>query len=234
MPKKTTPTTQPTSILNLDYLTKSHFRWDAVEYEYDRTSCSGRCSYYCRCSKIINAQVKSVDMRKLVKGVIGSSTDTLLNYCVDRLLTHSGMSKVDNYAVDIGSGYYGEEVDGVRFDDTLPTDELRTLEALDDKSRIEFVLKKEYGHLLPVLNDVVAYKVVYIMPDVIHIGQIDHYRRLNKDVVAGYKEYELPIGVCVFNDENGEHRLIDGYHRLMAARENGRSIQIICGYKKEQ
>ena len=90
------------------------------------------------------------------------------------------------------------------------------------------VLEKEYGYILPELKNFKDFEIMSAYTDIIDAGNKLHYRKLEKNVVYQYKDYDLAIGVGILEDER--IRLIDGYHRF-AAKQNSRTVKIIVGVK---
>lgn len=204
--------------------------WCDYDYESDNSGC--QCPDYCRCGRIVNAKVKGIDIEKILDTLFAytiENKDELLKYCFHRILTHGGGVKPENWEVNICSGYYGQEVDGIRLStdvaESIVQSLTKLLEIKKDVDRIMFVLEHEYGYILDSLKNATDCHIKEVITYDIVIPQQEHYRRLNKDVVAAYKDYSLPICVCLETD--GKYKLIDGYHRMHAHRHNFKNKIIV-------
>lgn len=205
--------------------------WAYVDYEYDRTSCRG-CEDYCRCTQIINDRINSVKIAGIAREICVDESE-IFSYCVNRILTHSELRSPDNWKLNILQGYYGEELDGARFTGEVPIALNNLLSNKNDSAEmVKIALTQEYGYLLPDLKDVIDFHIVGVALDDISIGQGEHYRRLDQKFVKQYNGFNMPLAVCLAN-RNGNHRLIDGYHRIAAARAEGsKVVKVILGYKE--
>jgi hypothetical protein len=204
-----------------------------VDYDYDRSNCDGKCDGYCRCTVITNSKIKSVDVDAIVNDIC--HTDNLiLKYCANRVLNHSEIRNPDYWELNVSSGYYGEEVNGARFTGHVPLDCLKNLLSFKNNNveMIGTALVQEYGYLLAEISNVNDYHIVDVPLNSISIGQDLHYRRLDRSIVKRYKDFNLPHAVCL-PIGNGKFRLIDGYHRIAAAKMNNRdNVEIILGIIK--
>jgi hypothetical protein len=203
-----------------------------ADYDYTRTQCNGGCIDYCRCTSVVGARVKNIDVEDIVNRIqkLFSTESEITKYCIDRVLRHSELTKIDLWKVNITGGYYGEEVDGVRF--TCSHDIINLLSELFDKpehERINYILTNEYGYLLPDAEDR-KWKIETALTSNIMVNNKSHYIRLNKDIIEKYeriieKDKNYIICICLKNGDN--FRLIDGYHRFAASSE--KQIRIISG-----
>lgn len=183
-----------------------------------------------RCSKV-EAKINNVDITSIVDWLFYKTKedkDFILKYCVHRILSHSPIRNSTNWDVLICNGYYGEEVGGVYLN--AKTDIVSIFNQLmakkNDLGKILFVLNNEYGYILNSLKSVTKCSIISVKPSDVYIPQQDHYRRLDKDIVAKYSNYNLPTCVCL--KESNRYRLIDGYHRLFAANNaNLKKIDIV-------
>ncbi len=199
-----------------------------IEYDYDRTQCSGNCDYICRCTEIYNTRVTEVDLNYLVDDfseILGK--DVITKYCIDRILTATKLYEPDNWEVRVSRGYYGDETNGaypVSYRDSENwLEKLKILKT--DNEKILLVLECEYGYILNQLKNITNFTIENIDKNDLQIGNLDHYKKLESDIVEKYKEYEYPRGICIKND--GGYKLIDGYHRVAAC--NSDKITMIVG-----
>ena len=111
--------------------------------------------------------------------------------------------------------------------------DLATLLKLEsEKDYICHVLEKEYGYVLASLAPIKYYQLINVDPRQIVMGSERHYLKLDPKIIESYKDYPYARGVCIANTYDGTYRLIDGYHRMAAAKDK-RIIQIIAGYQNE-
>ncbi len=200
------------------------------EVDCDYTCCTGECGDdYCRCSKIINAKITSLDALSIAKKLIPKKDlDTLKGYCKERVLRHCGVFDLDNWEPNIQQGYYGEQCDGISLNNTVLS---KVKELLKTGLTIPKVLTLEYGYLLENLKNC-KWNIAVVPRESIIIGQNNYYsNKLNPKIVDSYKDHTFPICVCIHMPESGNgHILIDGYHRF-AATDGKRKIKIILGSK---
>jgi len=203
------------------------FHYNGIEYNYDRNSDNCTCEDYCRCSTLENTKIESIDLiavAKVFSEVLGE--DEFTEYAINRILTACKMYDSNYWDFRVCGGYYGEEVDGIYIDNTEVSKWMYKLEsAKTDKEKLFIALECEYDYILDELNKCENWNIVTIKKSDIRIGQQDHYRKLDRMVVENYKNFTLPVAVCI--EENGHARLIDGYHRCKAKDEE--SIKVIIG-----
>ena len=205
-------------------LSGSNFHYHTeVEYkrEYDCESAGCDNEGICRCSTIYDAHVTEVRIagirEEIFKKIGKNKLSETEKYCIDRILMSHKIYQADLWEVEADYGYYGQEIGSVTFDDrkAIECDEhiFKMLSLKTDRAKINYVIELEYGYLIASLKDKYYY-LVEIEADKIFFAQETHYKKLDQDVVAEYRNYSLPRGV-VYEDE-GKYRIIDGYHRLAA------------------
>ena len=203
----------------------------SIEYTYesDRSNCE--CDSICRCSKIIDQKIVSIDINSLVNKVANRLDKKRKEdlYFIERILVINKVYIKDNWEIEIGNGYYGQEVREINIDISINQSinnniiEFFKLQTL--KEKIEYILNLEYGYLLEDCKDKVWTLETAKYDDVI-FGQKDHYIKLDMSVVETYKNRELPIGISLFS--MGKYRLIDGYHRGLAA-QGKETVELFVG-----
>ena len=199
---------------------KTNLQW-FVDYDYERTAC--HCNEdYCRCTKIINAHVCDVDVKDVMEALrnnyqIGSYID---EYCFDRICYAFKIYDINLYEVEVGGGYYGEEVYGVEFENEEKIyNAYHELLALNtDIEKIKYCLNLEYGYLIDCVESASSVNIIEASPNEIHTPQMEYFRRVDKNIIDEYKDRHLPIAVCVRDGE--KYKLVDGYHRFVANKNN--------------
>ena len=224
----------------------------STDYDYDtHTDCYSHGCHdegICRCETISNAHVTSVNIPLIVNEIYNSINDNSLSskrnmtinsilggvskeidfYTIDRILRINKVYEPSNWEVGVCNGYYGQEIDEVTLDSSVATkieDEINeALLIIDINKRVEFLLKLEYGHILPDLNDR-QYSVETIERDSVIFGSDEHYRKVNTKNLEHYsdKNYDGIRGVALVKKDG--YRLIDGYHRCSTSES--RYIKIL-------
>ena len=199
-----------------------------AEYDTEHSMCNGSCREagdYCRCSVVTQTKITSVNIQSIVSSLFyntAENKDEMLKYCIDRVLTYSDANKLDCWEVSVVRGYYGEETNGsYMYESSVNAIKPivdRLFELKSPAKRILAVLEWEYGYLLDDLKNIKHCNLTKLAPKDIVVPQQEHYRKLNKDTVAQYKEFYGPICVCLKSGDR--YRIIDGYHRLQAHMED--------------
>ena len=194
------------------------------DYDYGNSNCTCHPDDYCRCSVITNCRITGVNMNELVKYFCDNAIEIqndVDEYCVDRLLRHSDMADVNNYSVNISNGYYGQEIDGIVYDDIHGMSrKINNLVKMKDINKIKYVLEKEYGYLLESLEGLTKVDVCEVSKKDLKVGMPSHYLRLKRSIIESYIDYKGILGIYV--RDNNQFRIIDGYHRLRAFNESDR------------
>lgn len=186
-----------------------------VEYDYENYGCQGHCDVddYCRCGAYSELRpipdLIGARMALLQQANKGPKYPVkFMSYCVDRLLSHYEYYNENNWEICTRWGYYGEEVESIRFARMGPlrADMLNLLKMLPN-DRIRFVLNKEYTYLLPELLNAKFEETI------INVSDLDIRSPLKKKYSQYYIDYDLPMGI-VEKTSNGKYRIIDGNNRV--------------------
>lgn len=207
-----------------------------VEYDYIRSECTCNAyedGDYCRCTTIERAWVESVNVSQVVEKFYKrycSEQSEINKYCFDRICTAFKIYDKDHYEVESCGGYYGEEIEGVYFDNENGLleafSDLLTLES--DIEKIKYVLEIEYGYLLERIKNKTVAKIKMVDTDSIVLPQQEYFVKLDREVIEDYKNRDLPIAVCLkekelvsefFDRYNYRYILVDGYHRFVANKD---------------
>jgi hypothetical protein len=216
-----------------------NFRYN-VNYDYsDYRNCDAYgCDDegICRCGTIENAHVLTVDIPSIVNEIYANHFDNSLAtkrnstinsilggvskeidiYTIDRILRINKAYEPTNWEVQVCGGYYGQEIDDIILEDSvaqkIENQINEALSIIDLTSRIEYLLKLEYGNILPDLQNR-QYSIETVERDSIIFGSDEHYRKVNTKNLDHYsdKNYHGIRGIALVKD--GKFRLIDGYHR---------------------
>lgn len=211
-----------------------------INYNYDNIyDCQNQGCYddICRCSVIDNIDIYKIDISKISKEIyddifdnsIATKRNNNINkilynideefnlYSIDRIIRHFKLWDKDSWESNIIRGYYGEEIDSIKIDNSIA---LKIKKCLNDifsirglSSRIEFLLNLEYGHILPELIGS-KYKISEINKDDIIYFKKDYLKSCDKEDYYLDKNYNGIRGIVLPKD--GKFRLIDGYHRFLS------------------
>ena len=193
-------------------------------YDHEKEGCNE--SGICRCG-VIHPEIKSVNIDGISDVICKEFgiKDVATKYCVNRICSSAKMWDKDDWHINKCGGYYGEEVDSINF----TGDSARIMKAISDVNsaktigdKIRIALSFEYGYVLPQIQILEA-KIISVSPIQVFIGQTDHYKKLQRDIIKFYKEdWNKEFPVCIVHD----YKLIDGYHRY-AAHKDDKSIRVV-------
>ena len=209
---------------------------------------SNGCDSICRCSTIINEEIRSVDMNlitlKLYDNFFDDSLETTRNlkiesiiygidkpfylYSINRILVIKGLWKKENWKINISNGYYGEEIESVTIENKLAIklqELIKESFSIKEKNKIiEFLIKLEYGKLLPEMIGKKYREITIDKSDIVFgskinliktkLSNLDHYSDDNYNNIRG----------IVIKRSDGKYRLIDGYNRCYATDKNKVSL----------
>lgn len=220
-------------ITDRNFIYYTHYNYDT---HYDCKSYG--CDSICRCGRIYNEHVISVDIKAIVDLLIGeyyndkdisakrnSTLDSILGnigreinyYTVDRILRLNKIYEPTKWNIKVVSGYYGEEIEEVKlYKDIAKKIDKQLEEAFDivDLSkRVEYLLELEYDYILPELQGC-KYELIDVNKDDIIAGSSGQYRKVSKEDTEHYNGYNSIKGIVIQN--GSKYRLIDGYHRFFA------------------
>lgn len=203
----------------------------AVNYDYEYSGCT--CNDWpCRCQTIIDEHITSININKVMTEILhhnfahGAKISEFDLYCFDRICRAYKIWNKESYTIETCGGYYGEEIDGVYFNNESVVVRVfeEALSLNNDIEKLKCILKLEYSYIIDSVQNATSASIIDCNPSLIISPQDSYARRLEKDVVESYKDYNLPVAVC---KKRGDYYLvIDGYHRVAAAR-NKENVEII-------
>jgi hypothetical protein len=213
-----------------------------TEYSCDTSGCYDEG--ICRCGRIENAVVKSVNLSSLTEEIYsqlmpenkksrkresriseilygGSIVD---KYCIYRILVVNRVFLTDCWEVNTTSSYYGDEVDSVTIEPSTlnkinsQCEKLFSLETLSDK--LKYVLELEYGYVLDDVKDC-EFELVSIYKNHIDFKKLsqNHIRNVKMEDLSHYSisNYYLPRGIV--RGEIDNYKIVDGFHRIIASND---------------
>lgn len=196
-----------------------------VDVTYDNGTDECECGDdYCRCSTIVNTTVESIPYDRLAEEIAPESI--LIKYCVERILRHfKPLREQSSWDIEVEGGYYGEELGEVKLNkdvaETL-SNILLSLENATDNQAIETALQVEYGFVLPTLKDK-NWTLERVAVAELELKNKHHAANLDEEQVVSYRIDEKPVVGLVLHLDN-KYRVIDGYHRITAAKKNKKNV----------
>jgi len=210
--------------VNLEKFSKYDWQYVVdVDYDTDHDCHAGGCTEegICRCGRITNARIEGLSHKAAIQPIINALIDAhtdLQAYCIDRVV-RSHLNTLDDFAweINIGRGYYGQEIDSVSLEETDSIiNVVRDLLKLEtDKERIFHALKAEYGRVLPKLEGLDSWTIEELPLKKVLLPQREYQKKLSTQQIKMYETWWLPRGLVLA--ENNGYRVIDGYHRTQSA-----------------
>jgi len=214
-----------------------------VEYNYNNDCENYGCDEegICRCGTIYDEHVESVDVSLLVKKIyddffeqgkaadrnnaineilygIGKDIDI---YTIDRILRSYKIWENENWNIEVDGGYYGQEVGDVTIKESIADkieEELWIVFSLATlKEKIEYLLKVEYGKILPEIADA-NYESIVIDKDDIIFGVENHLKKVMKKDLDFYSDKKYNGIRGIVKKSGDKWRVIDGYHRIFSTK----------------
>jgi hypothetical protein len=214
-----------------------------VDYNYNNDCENYGCDEegICRCGTIYDEHVESVDVSLLVKKIyddffeqgkaadrnnainevlygIGKDIDI---YTIDRIIRSYKIWESENWNIEIEGGYYGQEVNDVTIKESIANkieEELMTVFSLPSlKEKIEYLLKVEYGKILPEITDS-NYESITIDKDDIIFGTEKHLDKVMKKDLDFYSDKNYNGIRGIVKKSGDKWRVIDGYHRIFSTK----------------
>jgi len=214
-----------------------------VDYSYSYDCESYGCDEegICRCGSIHNEHVDSVDVSSIVKKIyddffeqgkaadrnnainevlygIGKDIDI---YTIDRIIRSYKIWENENWNIEVEGGYYGQEVGDVTIKESIADkieEELLTVFSLPSlKEKIEYLLKLEYGKILPEIADS-SYESMVIDKDDIIFGVEKHLKKVMKKDLDFYSDKNYNSIRGIVKKSGDKWQVIDGYHRIFSTK----------------
>lgn len=234
-----------------NFLIDMDFNYSGVDVNYNtRHSCEEYgCNQegICRCGQILDEQVTGVDLSYIVENVYNTffeeydkktrTRDEKINevifgtgkdfdiYTIDRIFRSSKIWEKNLWHIEACGGWYGEEIDSVKIIPSVASKlEIQLFEALSISSfteRMEYLLKLEYGKLLPVLKDCL-YEIIQVKKEDLILGSKKNVEAVKDEILINglkhYIEYNGIKGIVI--PKGNKFRVIDGYHRIFVNEDN--------------
>ena len=214
-----------------------------IDYSYSYNCESYGCDEegICRCGSIHNESVESVDVSLIVKKIYddyfehgkAAARNIVINevlygigkdidiYTIDRIIRSYKIWESENWDIEIEAGYYGQETGDVTIKESIADkieEELLTVFSLPTlKEKIEYLLKVEYGKVLPELSNC-TYESIVIDKDEVIFGVEKHLNKVMKKDLDFYadRNYSGIRGIVVKSGD--KWRIVDGYHRIFTTK----------------
>lgn len=232
---------------------RDDFQW---EISYDCSTLYS-CEEYgcheegiCRCAVIYDESITDIDLNKIsnkiynyvfdkslstkrnniINSILYGVTDEIEKYTIDRILRINKIWNTSKWEIEVGGGYYGQEINSINLKpdiiEKLENDLERAFDISDLNKRIEFLLELENGWILDELSGL-TYIVQEIDRDDLIFGNLEHYKRVQREDLEFYSDKNYK-GIRGLVKKNGDKwKIIDGYHRLSKS-ENRRVKVLVC------
>lgn len=218
-----------------------HYYEIEMRYEYITKCHENGCDDegICRCGKIHNAKITSINVPGIVermyvhyfgenKSILEKRNNTIIEilsgagrdiniYCIDRIVKHFKLWEKKSFIIKISDGYYGEEIDGIFLKSDIANKIEKEIEYVNNlttvKEKIEYLLLLEYGNVLPKLQNC-FYEIEKIEKSKIIFGSNSHYDKVKNKCLEFYSDdkYDKIRGIAI--EEGDKYKIIDGYHRV--------------------
>lgn len=196
-----------------------------IDYDYERSGCT--CNDYpCRCTTIEHTWINKITPSDVIKNIMPKKMTELEKYCFDRLCYINKIYDKDYYEINVCSGYYGEEIDSIYFENEEKVlEEFSNLQSLSDAKKILRILELEYGYVLKSIENARSVTITEVNKNDIVFPQEEYHCKLEKDVVESYSDYNLPR--CVVIKQGFKYKIIDGYHRATACSKDKIKVVVV-------
>ena len=204
-----------------------------TDYKKDCTDCDPN-DYHRNC-RLIDIKIEPLNVEGIMKDLLAGVNDPLICSAVERIYHIASFYDTDRYTAETRQGYYGEEIEGVTFDNEDKVREMiLSLQGLDDRQIVLKLMEYEYGFILPVLSACQKF-IIQDVPLANVAFPNDRYVTKVSIEQDFYQDWPYPLGVCL--PDSGRYRVVDGYHRLASAmmksqktKNTSTMVQIIVGY----
>jgi hypothetical protein len=179
-----------------------------IEYSCEESGCIEE--RICRCGYITNTYIKSVDVSSIVTNIYSEIFDNSIStkrhnainslwgiskdiekYTIDRILRINKIWKPEFWDINVGGGYYGQEIDEVVLIEDMVlklNSQLEKVFEIDNLTkRIEYLLELENGFILDDIKDK-KYVVSVIDIDDVIFSNTEHKNRVLIEELEHYSD----------------------------------------------
>lgn len=219
--------------LRNDFKYSVSYNYD-TEYSCEESGCIEEG--ICRCGYITNTYLYNVDISALTSNIYSEIFDNSIStkrhntinslwgitteidkYTIDRILRINKVWKAEFWEINVGGGYYGQEVSDVVLTENivqkLNTQLEKAFEIDSLTERIEYLLELENEFILDDIKDK-NYTISVIDIDDIIFSNTDHKRRVLIEELDHYSDKNYKGIRGIVKKDGKKFKLIDGYHRL--------------------
>jgi hypothetical protein len=157
----------------------------------------------------------------------------ITRYCIHRILTKYKIWEKKNWQYNLMDDYWSQDVSTVKLKKNVADSLSKALFSLNKLSlnkKIEYLLKIEYGKLLPGVLDKI-WRVTQVPVSQLYYSNPQlHEQCVKKGPLEFLDKYKLPRGLCIV-EQPDKYKVIDGYARLSDTEARGNdNCLIIAGY----
>lgn len=207
------------------------------DYHYDvamdietSNDCDDSCDPICRCGTIYHAEIKHVITKRIVEHFADKS-DPIERHVIERI---ASLAKKEDFKIEIYDGYYGQEVRGV-YCNSLDQDISAIKSMSSDSEKIEYWLTKEYGYVFKSIKNKQWFFLAGVPITEVHTDMDTSFIKLNQEKIEQYVnqikiDNYKPVLLC---EVDSKYKLLDGKHRLVAAKQSHKKTVDIVFCSKE-
>lgn len=238
---------------------ENNFNQYIIELDYHTEySCedSGCYEDICRCGRINDIRIISIDFNKLVDMIYDSLTDynskagkrqqrisqllyggeVVDKYCINRIITKYKLYETCNWTIQVDGGYYGDEIGNITINQIIfdlvksECQKLMELETISEK--IKLVLSLEYGYLLTDLGNK-DFEIIRISKSDIDFKSLNqnHIKLVNEEKsvngLSHYNSFFYHLPRGVVRKIGNQFKIVDGFHRIMEIDSTG-EFEVFC------
>jgi hypothetical protein len=166
-------------------------------------------------------QGKAADRNNAINEVLYGIGKDIDIYTIDRIIRSYKIWENENWNIEVEGGYYGQEVGDVTIKESIADkieEELLTVFSLPSlKEKIEYLLKLEYGKILPEIADS-SYESIVIDKDDIIFGVEKHLKKVMKKDLDFYSDKNYNSIRGIVKKSGDKWQVVDGYHRIFSTK----------------
>lgn len=220
--------------------------FEGIDCEVHWNSAICECFDICRCATIDSINLTDFNFVKLSENMSQYIIEhfcqekkidlNILKYLIQRLFViHEGYD-VEKYEVQYEGGYYGDETRGVHFSNLVNFNHdlliLCNLHSIENM--VKFILKKEYGSVLPKLETLQWTSDSKNLCDIKVTGQEKYLQEVKEQGVSYEVSLSSPIVVIQEDILSNTYRIIDGYHRYASIlKQESEGVNLLVGRPSE-
>ena len=234
-------------MLQNEFTSSVNYRYDR-EYSCEDSGCDNEG--ICRCSKIYNLTIETVNIPSVVNTIFNNlqsgsrkaqkrdlkisnllyGGEVIDKYCIDRILVSNKVYLESNWTIEVCGGYYGEEIGEI----AITADLYNKIDAqinhvcnlLTLSEKLKYVIGVEYGRILPIFEGK-NFELISIYKSQINFKKLNqkHIQSVKQEDLSHYWNYSLPRGIV--KKIGDDYLIIDGYHRIISCDQKSFEVFLL-------